>query len=299
MLNGSITDLVTPMTEGELDLEAFAELVEWQITAGCHGLVVGSRAGEAATLTLPELSALVQRCVAITEKRVPIIAAAGVGDLPDTLARINELQKLAIDGVLLLLPSIHGATATGIAEYVRLIHDDTGATLFLDHDPERTGCDLSVDAMIGLLDLPRVVGVREASPDITRATTLRARMNKPAAILSGLDTTAAAFLAQGGHGIMSVTANCAPALCIALQNAWRDEDIDAFEDARDQLATLNTALMAEAAPIGVKYALQRLGMCGDDVRLPLAPASAKTRENVDKALAQLAINTASSAGLAA
>lgn len=299
MFNGVMTDLITPMSEGDLDLESLADIVNGQCEAGCHGLVAGSRTGEATSLTLPELVAVVQRCLDIAGKRIPVIAGVGTGDLPATFAQIEALRPLGPDALLLMLPAIQGATPTGLSDYVRLIHDETDGPLLIDHDPARTGHEIDIETILQILDLPHIIGLRDASTDLTRVTLIRARMNKGAALLTGCDTTAAAYLAHGGHGCISVTANCAPHLCARLQDAWRNEDIDAFETARDALAPLNAALTLESAPIAVKYALQRMGRCSDDVRLPLLPAMAQTREIVDKTLAMMGANAASSAELAA
>lgn len=299
MFNGAITDLVTPFSEGEVDLEAFSDLVEWQISEGSHGLLVASRTGEAPTLTMNEVTSLVQRCLDITAGRIPVMAAVGGVTIDDATEQATALLNLGIDALYLMLPAGTNSTTDGLYQHIRLIHDNITGPVILEHAPQYHSTAFDVDDLLRLCDLPRLIGVADHTTDITRLTTLRTQIGKPFALLCGNDVLSAAALGCGAHGCISATANAAPALCAALQNGWRNEELDMFENARDQLAPLHTALAREPAAITAKYALQRLGVCSDDVRLPLTPASAETRALIDKTLAPVGAFAASSAGIAA
>ena len=295
MLNGLLTDLVTPIADGALDLDAFGELVAWQIEQGTHGLVVGGRCSEAHTLTLKQLADLVQRATETAAGRVPIIACAP-GTTPEAIIEsIDALSAYAPAAIMLYAPRDEGrVTPDGAYEFLRLVHDDTAARFIIDTPP-----DYDIKTVLQLADLPRTLGVVDHTMRPSCLATLRRTIAKPFTLLAADDALAPAWLALGGHGTISAVANVAPALMAALHDYWRNADPDGFEEARDRLDPLVTALARAPLPATVKYALKRLGRCEEDVRLPLTPPAADIRANIDKALADSGADEASSAGLAA
>ncbi len=284
MFHGSITALITPFRKGEVDRTAFDNLIEWQIEQGTHGLVACGTTGESPTLTKEEHGYIVERTVAMVKGRIPVMAGTGSNSTAATIAMTRHAQDAGVDAALIVTPYYNKPTQDGLYAHYKAIHDSTNIPIFIYNIPGRCVVDMSLDTMARLAELPRIAGVKDATGDLSRPTLLRNRVGSDFVQLSGNDDTALAFLAAGGHGCISVTSNVAPALCAAMQNAWKTENIREAESLRDRMAPLNKALFIETSPAPVKYAASRLNLCTDEVRLPMLSATQAARDAVDHAI---------------
>lgn len=285
MFQGSITALVTPFREGAIDLTAFEALIERQIASGTHALVPCGTTGESPTLSRDEQKTLIAQCVKTARGRVPVIAGTGSNATDEAIAMTRYAAQAGASAALIVAPYYNKPTQEGLFQHYRTIHDSCDIPIIIYNIPGRSVVDISTETLARLAELPRIVGIKDATNDLARPAQIRTRIARPDfCLLSGEDATAAAFLAQGGQGCISVTSNVAPEQCAHMQNAWTEGDLKTFSTLRDRLAPLHRALFLETSPAPVKYALSRLGLCLDDVRLPLVPATAACRKAVDAAL---------------
>jgi len=284
MFSGSITALITPFTDGKIDDAAFQRFVEWQISQGSNGLVPCGSTGESATLSHEEHERVVRLCVEAAAGRIPVIAGTGSNSTLEAISLTQSAQESGADAALVVTPYYNKPTQEGLYRHYKAIHDSTGIPIIIYNIPGRTGIDMTVETMARLAELPRIVGVKDATNDLARPTRTRHAIGADFCQLSGEDPSAAAFLAQGGHGLISVTANVAPAASAALQAAWRAGDLTKVARIRDSLTPLNAALFAEINPVPIKFAVSLLGYCDPSVRLPLVEASRETRVLVESAM---------------
>ena len=285
MFKGSITALITPFTNQEVDWEAFDNFVEWQVEQGSHGVVPCGTTGESPTLSHEEDKKLVKRCVEIVNGRIPVIAGTGSNSTKECLELTENAKEAGADAALIVAPYYNKPTQDGLYNHYKTVHDAAGLPIVVYNIPGRSVVDISIDTMCRLAELPQIVGVKDATADLARPLELRNRIGDDFCQLSGEDATAAAFLAQGGHGCISVTSNVAPGLCAAMHQAWINKDIPAMEAIRDKLAPLHKSLFLESSPAPVKYAASQLGICTEEVRAPLVPASTSCQKAVDQAIA--------------
>ncbi len=291
MFKGSIPALITPFKNGEIDWPAFDNLVEWQIEQGSHGLVPCGTTGESPTLSHDEHEAIVKRCIEIANKRVPVIAGSGSNSTKEAIALTQCAKDAGADAALIVTPYYNKPIQEGMYQHFKAIHDAVGLPIVLYNIPGRSVVDMSNETIARLAELPHIVGVKDATGDLTRPLELTRLAGEDFCQLSGDDITAAAFLAQGGHGVISVVANIAPAMAAGMQNAWVEGDMNTFNDLRDKLAPLGNDLFCESNPTPTKYAASVLGLCRDEVRLPLIPATAEARKLVDAAMAYAGLIT--------
>ncbi len=293
MFHGSITALITPFKNGDVDWKAFEDLVEWQIEQGTHGLVPCGTTGESPTLSDEEIKGVIAACVKVAAKRVPVIAGTGSFSTKKTVATTQMAKECGADAALIVAPYYNKPTQEGLYAHYKAVHDSTDLPIVLYNVPGRTVVEIAVDTVVRLASLPRIVAIKDATADIARATLIKPQVKDSFAILSGDDGIAGAFLAQGAVGCISVTSNVAPALCARQQDAWAAGDIAGFQSAQEQLAPLHKALFVESSPAPVKYACSTLGLCTDELRLPLLPATPSARAAVDKALEAAGLNNRS------
>lgn len=284
MFKGSITALVTPFRNGEIDWKKFDNLVEWQIEQGTHGLVPCGTTGESPTLTHDEHNAIVKRCVDVVKGRIPVIAGTGSNSTKEAIDMTRCARESGADGALIVTPYYNKPTQEGMVAHYKAIHDAVDIPIIIYNIPGRCIVDMSVDTMARLAKLKNIVGVKDATGDLYRPLKTRTVIGKDFAQFSGNDETACAFLAQGGVGCISVLSNVAPRACAQMHEAWQKGDIATMETLRDRLAPLAENLFCESSPAPVKYAASLLGLCTDEVRQPLLPASKGAREKVDAAL---------------
>ncbi len=284
MFHGSITALITPFKNGEIDWRAFENLIEWQIEKGTHALVPCGTTGESPTLSHDEHMAIVERCVDVVKGRIPIIAGSGSNSTREAIKLTQHAKKSGVDAALIVTPYYNKPTQAGMYEHYRAIHDEVQMPIIIYNIPGRCVVDMDMETMARLAELPNIIGVKDAAGDLARPLLTRHVIGENFCQLSGDDATTAAFLAQGGVGSISVVSNIAPEQCADMHNAWVDGDCEKFTELRDKLVLLANDLFCESSPAPVKYAASLLGICSEDVRRPLLPASKAAREKVEAAL---------------
>ncbi len=299
MFKGSITALITPFQNGEIDWKSFEKLVEWQIESGTDGVVPCGTTGESPTLSHDEHNQIVERCVKIVNGRIPVIAGTGSNSTREAIGLTTRAQKDGADAALVVTPYYNKPTQEGLYQHYKALHDATNIPILIYNIPGRCIIDMSVDTMSKLSELPRIVGVKDATGDLARPTLMRNRVGDTFCQLSGNDDTACGFLAQGGHGCISVASNLAPAQCAKMHDAWQSGDIKTMMQMNDLPAPLAKALFCEASPAPVKYGASRLGFSTDEVRLPLVAASKAARAAMDEAMEFAGLLTGAKAALRA
>jgi 4-hydroxy-tetrahydrodipicolinate synthase len=289
MFKGSFTALITPFTNGALDEDAFRRIIEWQIAEGTHGLVPVGTTGESPTLSHEEHKRLVELTVETAKKRVPVIAGAGSNSTLEAIDFTKHAAKVGADAVLVVTPYYNKPTQEGLFRHFKAINDAANIPIIIYNIPGRSVVDMGVETMTRCYDLKNVVGVKDATANLARASQQRAAMGLEFNMLSGEDATALGFMAHGGHGCISVTSNIAPRLCAEFQNACLRGDFRAALALQDRLMPLHDTLFCESSPGPVKYAASRIGLCGPDTRLPLAPIAEASKKLVDAALARVGL----------
>jgi 4-hydroxy-tetrahydrodipicolinate synthase len=286
---GSITALITPFKAGEVDARAFRKLVEWQIDQGTHGLVPCGTTGESPTLTHDEHRRVVELCIEAVAGRVPVIAGTGSNSTAEAIEFTRHAKAAGADGVLVVTPYYNKPTQEGLYLHFRAINDCTDIPILIYNIPGRSVVDMSVDTMARLFKLKNIVGVKDATASMARVSQQRAALGKEFVQLSGEDATALGFMAHGGQGCISVTANIAPAFCAEFQLACLAGNFRLALQLQDRLMPLHDALFVESNPGPVKYAASKLGLCNEETRLPLAPLTSASRKKVDEALSAVGL----------
>lgn len=281
---GSYVALVTPFSKGKADIDAFQRLVEWHVASGTHGLVPCGTTGETPTLSEAEHKRLIEACIEAADGKIPVVAGAGSNSTQKAVELARFAEKSGADGILVVTPYYNKPSQEGMYQHYKAVNDAVGLPIILYNVPGRTGVEISVDTVIRLARLKNIAGIKDASVDLSRPLQLRVALGDDFIQLSGEDATFASYLAQGGHGCISVTANVAPKLCADLHNAWQKKDWKNFERARDALLPLHKTLFMETSPAPAKYCLSRLGKCSEELRLPLVPVTAPTRKALDEAM---------------
>lgn len=286
MFKGSLTALVTPFTtSGAVDEKAFERLVNWQIEQGSHGLVPVGTTGESPTLTHDEHKRVVSDCVAITDRRVPIIAGAGSNNTVEAVDFAQHAQEAGADAVLVVTPYYNKPNQEGLYQHFKAVNDAVDIPIIIYNIPPRSVVDMSVDTMKRLFDdCTNIIGVKDATANVTRVSDQRLAMGDKFLQLSGEDGSAIGYMAHGGHGCISVVSNVAPALCAEFQEACLTKDFGKALELQDRLYPLQTALFVEPNPAPSKYALSLLNICGEDMRLPMVPASETAKAAVRSAM---------------
>lgn len=284
MFSGSMTALITPFRNGEVDEKAFAEFVEWQIQEGSHGVVPVGTTGESPTLSHTEHKRVVELCVEVVNGRVPVIAGTGSNSTREAIDLTRHAREAGADAALIVTPYYNKPTQEGLYGHYEAIATNVDIPIIIYNIPGRSIVDMSVETMARLARLRNIVGVKDATNDLARPLATRTVIGPDFCQLSGEDATVAAFLAQGGHGCISVTSNVAPRLCARLHEAWRCQDMDDFTAIRDRLMPLHAALFCESSPGPVKYAASLLDKCTPETRMPMAPIAAASSARVETAM---------------
>lgn len=289
---GVSTALITPFRDGQMDLPALERLVDWQIVEGIHGLVVAGSTGESLSLTEAERDELLQTALQAAGGRVPVIAGTGSSDTATAIRLTQSAEKLGASAALVVAPAYNKPTQEGLFQHFRAIHDASSLPIILYDVPGRTVVQLAVETVARLAALPRVIGIKDANDNLARPLRLRLATRPDFLLLGGEDQTVLAFLAQGGQGWISVTSNVAPRLCVQLYNAWGAMlagQGDWAEVSRLNLALLplSDALFLETNPAPTKHALSRMGLCQDELRLPMVSVSPPTAAALQQVLAKL------------
>jgi 4-hydroxy-tetrahydrodipicolinate synthase len=286
---GSIVALITPLKNGKIDAEAFQRHVEWQIDQGTHGLVPVGTTGESPTLTHDEHKRIIELSIEVAARRVPVIAGTGSNSTSEAVELTRHAKEAGADGALVVTPYYNKPTQEGLYLHYKAINDCADIPIVIYNIPGRSVVDMSVETMARLAKLPNIVGVKDATADLARVSQQRAAIGHDFVQLSGEDATALGFMAHGGHGCISVTANIAPALCSEFQLACLGGNYKHALELQDRLMPLHDALFVEANPGPVKYAAEKLGLCSSETRLPIAPLSPASRKRVEDALATVGL----------
>jgi 4-hydroxy-tetrahydrodipicolinate synthase len=282
---GSIVALVTPFKKGKVDFDVFQQLVEWHVASGTHGLVPCGTTGETPTLSTEEHKSLIKACLEAADGRVPVIAGAGSNSTEKAVDLARFAEKSGADGILVVTPYYNKPTQEGMYQHFKAVNDAVGIPIILYNVPGRTGVEISVETVVRLASLKNIAGIKDASIDLGRPLQIRVALGDSFCQLSGEDATVAAYLAQGGHGCISVAANVAPKPCAELHNFWQKKDWKNFERVRDSLLPLHKALFIETSPSPAKYCLARLGKIpSEELRLPMVPVTATARQKLDEAM---------------
>lgn len=284
-LKGSITALITPFKNGELDESAFKRLVEWQIAEGTHGLVPVGTTGESPTLSHKEHMRVVELCVQTARGRVPVIAGAGSNSTKEAVELTRHAKEVGADAALSVTPYYNKPTQEGVYRHFASVAEAVDIPIVLYNIPGRSIVEISTETMARLAAIANIVGVKDATGNVARASRDRAALPKKFVRLSGDDATALGFMAHGGVGCISVTSNVAPKLCAEFQNACLAGDYAKAVTYQDRLMALHDALFCEASPSPTKYAASLLEVCDPEVRLPIVPMSEKGKETVRAAMA--------------
>ena len=284
MFKGSMPALVTPFKDGAVDFDMLKKLVEWHIEEGSHGLVPVGTTGESPTLTHREHEEVIACVVEAVAGRIPVIAGAGSNNTDEAIRFTEYAAKVGADGALGVTPYYNKPTQAGLIAHFKAVHDCADIPIIIYNIPGRSVVDMSPDTMGELAKLPRIVGVKDATGDLARVCQQRITCGQDFLQISGEDATAHGFNAQGGVGCISVTANAAPRLCAELQEACLAGDYGKALEIQDRLMPLHQAIFTEPGLCGAKYAMSRLGLGSDEVRLPLVPLTEGTRAKVDSAL---------------
>lgn len=286
MFSGSIPALVTPFRDGTFDEAAFRAFVDWQIAEGSSALVPCGTTGESATMTIAEHNRVVEVCVAQAAGRVPVIAGCGSNDTMTALEHMEVAKAGGAAAALVVAPYYNRPNQEGVYAHFAYLADKCDLPIILYNVPGRTITDISVETMIKLSRIPTIVGVKDASGNVARATAQRIGCGADFCQLSGNDDMTLGFMAMGGAGCISVTANVAPRLCAEFQAACAAGAWDQALALQDRLYPLHAALFSDASPGPVKYALNRVrSEMSPELRLPMTPPSTASRAAVDEALA--------------
>ena len=284
MIRGSLPALVTPFKNGELDLVALKKLVDWHIAEGSHGLVPVGTTGESPTLSHAEHQRVIEEVVAAVAGRVPVIAGAGSNNTVEGISLIRHAEKVGATAALVVTPYYNKPTQAGLIAHYTALHDCCALPIIIYNIPGRSVVDMSPETMGTLAKLPRIIGVKDATGKIERVSMQRASCGADFIQLSGEDATALGFNAHGGVGCISVTANVAPRLCAEFQKATLAGDYAKALEYQDRLMPLHEAIFIEPGLVGAKYALSVLGMCNDEVRLPLVGLTDGTKAKIKAAM---------------
>ena len=272
-LRGSFTALVTPFKNGSLDEEAMRQLVSWQIAEGSNGLVPVGTTGESPTLNHDEHNKVVEWCVQEAKGRVPVIAGAGSNSTTEAVALARHAEKAGADAVLVVTPYYNKPTQEGMYHHFKAVNDAIGIPIIIYNIPPRSVVDLSVETMTRLFELKNIAGVKDATANLARVSQQRHAMGPDFIQMSGEDMTALAYMAAGGHGCISVTANIAPKPCADLMAAVFKGDYAGALKIQDRLVPLHDAIFMEPGVAGAKHGLKLLGKLEEDVRPPLMPVT--------------------------
>ncbi len=286
MFFGSIPALITPFNKSEVDYDSFRKIIEWSIEQGSHGFVPCGTTGESPTLSHDEHKNVVDVCIKIVDKRVPVIAGTGSNNTIEAIEFTKHAEESGADGALIVTPYYNKPTQEGLYLHYKKIAESTNLPIIIYNIPGRSIVDMSIETMTELSKIKNIIGVKDATNDLFRPLLTRTKIKKDFCYLSGEDGTALAYLIQGGNGCISVTANIAPKLCSELHNHWKNKEIDKALQINLKLAKIHHALFIESSPGPVKYAAELLNLCNAETRLPLAPIKDSTKLIIKKCMSE-------------
>ena len=287
MFKGSNVALITPFKDNILDEENYIKLINFHIENGTNGLVPAGTTGESPTLNHDEHQKVIEICIRESGGKIPVIAGTGSNSTEEAISLTKHAEKAGADGVLVVTPYYNKPTQEGLYQHYKAIHDNTSIPIIIYNIPSRCVIDMTVDTMAKLFELKNIAGVKDATGDLNRLDQTIKKLGPDFIQLTGEDGLAFEFNKRGGIGIISVTANIAPKQCSEMQRLSKSsnhEDIVKAELLDKNLQPLHKALFIESNPAPVKYAAKVLGLCSDEIRLPLVNIKKETKQEIDKAL---------------
>lgn len=284
IFKGLITAMITPFKDNKLDFVSVEKIVNYQIANKVDGIVVAGSTGEGPSLTLQEYQSLLQAVIEITNKRMPVIAGCSAMTTSTAVDMIQICTKISVYGFMCSIPSYVKPMQEGIYLHFEAIHNASNLPIMLYSVPSRTVVDFSDDTIVRLSKLPRIVAFKDAGNDLERPLRIKAAVSKDFNLLCGNDELALSYNVHSGVGCVSVASNVTPSLCKKLQDNCRDGNYQEALQIQQQLLPIYKALFAESNPIPVKYAVARLGLCSNELRLPLTSAGKVTEEKINKAM---------------
>ena len=287
MFKGSNVALITPFKNNKLDVDSYIKLIHFHLRNGTNGLVPAGTTGESPTLSHREHEQVIELCIKETKGKIPVIAGTGSNSTEEAISLTKHAEKAGADGALVVTPYYNKPTQEGLYQHYKAINDNTNLPIIIYNIPSRCVIDMSVDTMARLFELKNIAGVKDATGDLNRLDQTIKKLGPKFIQLTGEDGLAFEFNKRGGVGIISVTANIAPKLCSDMQKFSKSKSENEVKDAEkiDQmLQPVHKSLFIESNPSPVKYAAKLLGLCDDEVRLPLVKIKKETKEDVKKAL---------------
>ena len=287
MFKGSNVALVTPFTDDKLDEETYIKLIHFHIENGTNGLVPAGTTGESPTLSHDEHEKVIELCVKESNGKLPVFAGTGSNSTEEAISLTTHAEKIGADGALIVTPYYNKPTQEGLYQHYKAINDKCGIPILIYNIPGRSVIDMSVETMAKLYELKNIIGVKDATGDLSRVDQTLKKMGKEFIQLTGNDDNALEFNKRGGVGAISVTANIAPKLCSDFQRFSKSESENEKKEAERLnkiLQPIHHSMFVESNPSPVKYAAKLLGLCDDSVRLPLVKVTDKTKEIVRQAL---------------
>ena len=290
MFKGSIVALITPFKDSNLDEESFVSIIHYHLKNGTNGLVPGGTTGESPTISHDEHRKIIEICVKESNGKIPVIAGTGSNSTDEAVDLTKFSEKAGADAVLVVTPYYNKPTQEGLYQHYKAINDNCGIPIIIYNIPPRSVVDMSVDTMARLFELKNIIGVKDATANLDRVTQQKNKMGDEFVQLSGEDGTALEFNLRGGNGCISVTANIAPKLCSEFQEASLAKNnnnlISKAKQINEKLLPLHNSLFIESNPSGVKYGASLLGLCSEEVRLPLVKTTAPTKKIVKSAMSR-------------
>jgi 4-hydroxy-tetrahydrodipicolinate synthase len=290
MFKGSIVALITPFKDSNLDEESFVSIIHYHLKNGTNGLVPGGTTGESPTISHDEHRKIIEICVKESSGKIPVIAGTGSNSTDEAVALTKFSEKAGADAALVVTPYYNKPTQEGLYQHYKAINDNCGIPIIIYNIPPRSVVDMSVDTMARLFELKNIIGVKDATANLDRVTQQKNKMGDKFVQLSGEDGTALEFNLRGGNGCISVTANIAPKLCSEFQEASLAKNnnnlISKAKQINEKLLPLHNSLFIESNPSGVKYGASLLGLCSEEVRLPLVKTTAPTKKIVKSAMSR-------------
>jgi len=288
MFKGSNVALITPFTNNKLDEDTYISLIHFHLKNGTSGLVPAGTTGESPTLTHAEHQRVIELCVKESKGKIPVIAGTGSNSTTEAISLTKFAEKSGADGALVVTPYYNKPTQEGLYQHYKAINDNCGIPIIIYNIPSRSVIDMTVETMARLFELKNIVGVKDATGDLDRATQQKNKMGNEFILLTGEDGSALEFNLRGGMGCISVTANIAPKLCAEFQEASlsknNENKISKAKKINEKLLPLHKSLFVESNPSPVKYAASLLKLCLDDVRLPLVKVTNSTKQIVKEAM---------------
>ncbi len=287
MFKGSNVALITPFSNNKLDEEAYIKLIHFHLENGTNGLVPAGTTGESPTLSHEEHQRVIDLCIRESNGKIPVIAGTGSNSTEEAISLTSHAEKAGADGALVVTPYYNKPTQEGLYQHYKAINDNVGIPIIIYNIPSRCVIDMSVDTMAKLFELKNIAGVKDATGDLNRLDETIKKLGPEFIQLTGEDGLALRFNKRGGVGIISVTANIAPKLCSDMQKFSKSESDNELKEAEriDQiLQPVHKSLFIESNPAPAKYAAKLLGLCDDEIRLPLVKIKKETEEEVKKAL---------------